>query len=113
MCAFSFENNYYEVQLSMLRQTSLSPLEQIRAVHRIFLHPEYLNDETMSQIGDIALFDVKEPFQLNQWAAPLCLPSQDYRPANGTYCTVAGWGMVKFGGNSCKLAICITLDFNH
>ena len=88
LCAFSLENNnYYEVQLSMLRQTSLSPLEQIRAVHRIFVPREY-----KFPARDIALLDVKEPFQLNQWAAPICLPPQDYRPANGTFCTVLGWG---------------------
>jgi len=110
VCFFSFENNYYEVQLSMLRKTSLSPLEQIRAVHRIFLNPEYLR---LPQIGDIALLDVNEPFQLNLWAAPLCLPSQNYSPPFGTLCTVAGWGMVKFGGPSCNLVFCITLDLNH
>jgi len=92
----------------MLSRTSLSPLEQIRAVHSIFLHPEFsmliLND-------DIALLTVKEPFQLNQWAAPMCLPSPDYRPAIGTNCTVMGWGSVTEDGPECKLFIFIKKRF--
>ena len=96
---FRFDAHYFEVQLSMLRRTSFSPLEQIRAVQNIFMHPKFnmlnLND-------DVALLAVNEPFQLNQWAAPICLPSPDYRPALGTNCTVIGWGDVAESGPECR-----------
>lgn len=99
-CAFSFDKNKsYEVRLSMLRKTSLSPLEQIRSVHNIIVHPNY----TDYKKDDIVLLTVMEPFQLNQWAAPICLPSSDYHPALGTNCTVVGWGGVNNEGLSRKL----------
>lgn len=83
----------------MLRRSSFSPLEQTLPVIGIFLHPGYDNRKLKD---DIALVLVKEPFQLNQWAAPICLPPPKYLPTDGTNCTVIGWGNTAESGPDCK-----------
>lgn len=82
----------------MLRRSSFSPLEQTRVVSAVYVHPKY-NATTLD--NDIALFRVQEPFVLNQWAAPVCLPSSSYFPLNDTLCTAVGWGNVQESGPDC------------
>jgi hypothetical protein len=83
----------------MLRRSSFSPLEQTRAVVSVYVHPKY---DPFTLENDITLLKVQEPFQLNQWAAPACLPSLGYFPQNDTLCTVIGWGNVQENGPECK-----------
>jgi hypothetical protein len=83
----------------MLRRSSFSPLEQTRAVLSVYVDPKY-NPLTLE--NDITLLRVQEPFQLNQWTAPACLPSLGYYPRNDTLCTVVGWGNVQENGPECK-----------
>ena len=84
----------------MLRRSSFSPLEQTRTVAGVFVHPNY---EPVNYHDDIALLLVQEPFDLNQWSAPVCLPPPEFRPVIGTNCTVVGWGDVVESGHDCKI----------
>ena len=83
----------------MLRRSSFSPLEQTRTVAAVYVHPLY---DPVHLHNDITLLRVKEPFDLNQWAAPARLPPPDFNPRIGTSCTVTGWGDVIEGGPDCK-----------
>jgi hypothetical protein len=86
----------------MLRRSSFSPLEQTRAVLSVYVHPKY---DPLTLDNDITLLKVQEPFQLNQWTAPACLPSLGYFPGNDTLCTVVGWGNVQENGPECKIKL--------
>lgn len=94
-CFHMLEKSHFEIQLGMLRRSSFSPLEQTRSVLSVYVHPKY-NPLTLE--NDITLLRVQEPFQLNQWTAPACLPSLGYYPRNDTLCTVVGWGNVQENG---------------
>ena len=83
----------------MLRRSSFSPMEQTQPVVGIYVHPKY-NSEILND--DISLVLVREPFQLNQWSAPICLPPPDFAPVNGVNCTVAGWGNIGESSQDCK-----------
>lgn len=95
---YRLEKSHFEIQLGMLRRFSYSPLEQTRPVLSVYVHSGY-NPRTLE--NDIALVRVQEPFQLNQWTAPACLPSLGYSPRNDTLCTVVGWGNVQENGPEC------------
>ena len=86
----------------MLRRSSYSPLEQTRVVSVVYVHQKY---DPLTLDNDIALLQVQEPFDLNQWTAPVCLPPSGYFPSNGTNCTVIGWGNVQESGPDCKTTI--------
>ena len=83
----------------MLRRSSFSPLEQTRTVAGIFVHPHY---DPINLHNDITLLLVQEPFDLNQWSSPVCLPPPEFNPVIGTNCTVVGWGDVVESGPDCK-----------
>ena len=86
----------------MLRRSSFSPLEQTRSVSGVFVHPQY---DPYHLHNDITLLLVQEPFDLNQWSSPACLPPPDFNPPIGTNCTVIGWGDVIEEGPDCKKLI--------
>ncbi|KAL0204454.1 hypothetical protein M9458_002472, partial [Cirrhinus mrigala] len=73
--------------------------EQTRRVSKMFLHPQYNNSSTDS---DIALLRLLSPVKLDPFAIPVCLP-----PVNGTFgrtigavrmSTVSGWGHLAQSG---------------
>lgn len=86
----------------MLRRSSYSPLEQTRAVLAAYVNHKY---DPLTLDNDIALLQVQEPFDLNQWTAPACLPHPTYSPSNSTNCTVVGWGNVQESGPECITTI--------
>ena len=83
----------------MLRRSSFSPLEQTRTVAAVYVHPFY---DPVHLHNDITLLRVQEPFDMNQWTAPICLPPPDFNPPIGTHCIVKGWGLVIQDGPDCE-----------
>ena len=97
-----YQSHYYEIQVGMLRRNSFSLNEQTRTIVAVWRHPEY---ETLKLRNDIAVLLVNEPFNVNQWTAPICLPPPTLKTPNGTLCTVVGWGNTKESGVDCKTSI--------
>jgi len=83
----------------MLRRSSFSPFEQTRTVQAVFVHPHY---DPINLHNDITLLLVQEPFDLNQWSSPVCLPPPKFNPGLGTNCTIVGWGYTAENGIECK-----------
>ena len=88
MLVSRFELYHFEVQLGSqtLLHSSFSPLEQIRTVSGVFIHPHY---DPINLHNDIALLMVQKPFDyFNQWTSPACLPRPDFNVSFGTNCIV-------------------------
>ena len=56
-----------------------------------FLYDEIRND------NDIVVIKLKNDIKFENGVAPACLPTKDYKPVNGEYCTVSGWGKTAAG----------------
>jgi len=73
---------------------------QVVGVKRTIRHPSY-NDFSLN--NDIALIELSEPAQLNQWVATIPLvtsPADDALVEAGILSTVTGWGATSEGGGS-------------
>ena len=103
MTGYRFSSFHYEIQLDMLRKLSFSPFEQTRVVAAVWQHPEF---DYASLRNDLTVVMVGEPFNINQWTTPICLPPPSFDPANGTLCTVVGWGNIQESGVDCKCSSC-------
>ncbi|CAH2326045.1 ovochymase-2 isoform X1 [Pelobates cultripes] len=70
----------------------LSHLEnnQKHSVKQIFVHAEF-NRKSMNY--NIALLQVREPFQFNSFIRPICLPNKDTEAKASMLCVVSGWGL--------------------
>lgn len=71
-------------------------------VRRVFVHPDYRQDEPHDFHGDIALLELKRSVPLGPHLLPVCLPDREalYRPGRWGY--VSGFG-VEMGWLSIKL----------
>jgi len=89
-----------EVVLGVHQINSLSETNrQTISVERIILHPNYDN---YSLNNDIALIELTEPAQLNQWVTTIPLvtsPADDSLYEAGIESTVTGWGATSDGGS--------------
>jgi hypothetical protein len=66
---------------------------QVRAVERIFKHPNY--DNTTQQ-NDITILRLAQPVQFNKYVQPACLPGPD--PQADADVVLIGWGALELGG---------------
>ncbi|XP_048458511.1 coagulation factor IX-like [Rhincodon typus] len=72
--------------------------EQVRNASRMILHERY-NAETID--SDIALLQLSDPIELDDYAVPICLAERDFvlRELNRIrYSTVTGWGRLYGAG---------------
>ncbi|XP_066994121.2 serine protease nudel [Anabrus simplex] len=101
-CVDEFPKHYYEVQAGMLRRFSFAPMEQTRTVTHIVINKFY---DRADMKNDLALMHLQQPFKLNRWVRPICLPSPElvehqlvWGPLPGTLCTAVGWGATRERG---------------
>lgn len=67
-------------------------------VENFIVHPKYIASSLTSSDHDIALLKLAHPVRLTSHVGFICLPVPRYpEPANGTLCTVTGWGHLQFG----------------
>lgn len=90
---FSALDDYWVARLGILRRgtTLPSPYEQIHPIHRIILHPGYMD---AGFINDISLLEMKNEVQFTNYVRPICLPQAATILPDGTLCTVIGWGQL-------------------
>ncbi|NXI95535.1 OVCH2 protein, partial [Psophia crepitans] len=62
---------------------------QKRSVKQYIIHPSF-NETTMD--SDIALLQLAEPLEFNQYVRPVCLPAQEEVVQPSRVCVVTGWG---------------------
>ncbi|NWR68295.1 OVCH2 protein, partial [Centropus unirufus] len=67
---------------------------QRRAVKEYIIHPSF-NKTTMD--SDIALLQLAEPLEFNDYVRPVCLPPEEEVAQPSRVCVVTGWGTQKEG----------------
>nr|XP_039251938.1 plasminogen-like [Styela clava] len=65
------------------------PQMQMRKVLRYILHESYSKSKVKN---DIALIQLKVPFQITDYVRTACLPQPDYEVPGESFCVVTGWG---------------------
>ncbi|NXS09866.1 OVCH2 protein, partial [Neodrepanis coruscans] len=60
-----------------------------RSVKQYIIHPSF-NQTTMD--SDIALLQLAEPLEFNDYVGPVCLPAEEEEVQPSRMCVVAGWG---------------------
>ncbi|CAF0761875.1 unnamed protein product [Rotaria sordida] len=69
-----------------------SDTRQVRAVERIFMHPNY-NDKTIE--NDLTILRLAQPVQFNKYVQPACLPGPEPQPDADVI--LIGWGALQMG----------------
>lgn len=46
---------------------------------------------------DIAVLELKQPLEFNDYVQPICLPSTNAAYTEHRVCTISGWGSIKTG----------------
>uniref|UniRef100_A0A336MBD1 CSON014321 protein n=1 Tax=Culicoides sonorensis TaxID=179676 RepID=A0A336MBD1_CULSO len=70
-------------------------------IEKVIMHPHWLVYQTFDA-QDMSIYLTEQPIEFNRNVLPICLPStsKDYSNVNAI---VAGWGTVKFKGESSKV----------
>jgi len=71
--------------------------EQTVSVASLTVHENYGSPKSYE--NDIALWELAEPLEMNEFVAPVALPEQ-MQQSEG-FCTVSGWGTLHSGGSCC------------
>ncbi|XP_057292187.1 transmembrane protease serine 5-like [Hydractinia symbiolongicarpus] len=66
-------------------------------VEQIYVHPDYRVQKVYN--NDVALIKLRKPALLNDQVNSICLMGNEYEPAAGDKCVIAGWGKL-WSGNS-------------
>lgn len=80
-----------------------SPTTSDVPVYQVILNKRYRPHRYWSWVGrahDIALLKLTWPLKYNKYVWPICLPGLDFEVKDGSLCTVTGWGLPKFDGES-------------
>ncbi|XP_035219041.1 serine protease nudel-like [Stegodyphus dumicola] len=88
-CFLSYTNNYYEVQLGMLRRRSFTPHQKTYRIDKVVPHHKF-NIVTLD--FDIVMLRIAEPVVFDFWVRPICLPDPRRIETSGSICTAIGWG---------------------
>nr|DBA17437.1 TPA: hypothetical protein GDO54_002887 [Pyxicephalus adspersus] len=73
---------------------------QIGSVKEIHVHPNFV---LLTMENDIALIELKEEFQFNDYVQPVCFPLSDIIVEPSSICVVSGWDLNGEGETSTKL----------
>lgn len=93
-CVKNNESQVLVVRLGADRVSAMAEGEETRLVSRVIRHPLY----TAFQ-NDIALLELDAAVTWSDTVRPLCLPRADEVHAEGLPVRVAGWGLLRFGGD--------------
>ena len=63
-------------------------------IDQVINHPNY-NGQTND--NDVAILKLSQPLNLGSSAQAICLPSDNFEPADGAKCFVSGWGTLSSG----------------
>lgn len=97
------QNVTYSVRLGSPRIDQKSPTTSEVPVYQVILNKRYRPHRYWSWVGrahDIALLKLTWPLKYNKYVWPICLPGLDFEVKDGSLCTVTGWGLPKFDGES-------------
>ncbi|MBN3276500.1 CTRL protease, partial [Polyodon spathula] len=76
------------------RSSNAEPI-QVKAIARVFFHPNY-NAQNFN--NDVSLLRLSSPAQITPRVSPVCLASSNNIPA-GTKCVTTGWGRTRFSSS--------------
>ena len=80
----------WTIQLGLTRRTASPLFVRTRGVAVIVKHDDF-NSENLYG-NDIALFQLSQPVNFDEFLRPVCLPPKDFDLKDETRCTVVGWG---------------------
>jgi len=75
--------------------------EQRVQVSKLTVHESYGSPKNYE--NDIAIWELAEPLEFNEYVAPVQLPES--MQASEGYCTVSGWGTLSSGGSCCPMRL--------
>lgn len=81
----------------------MSPTTSDVPAPQVILNKRYRSHRYWSWVGrahDIALLKLMWPLKYNKYVWPICLPGLDFEVKDGALCTVSGWGLPRFDGES-------------
>lgn len=96
-------NFTYSVRVGSPRIDQISPTTSDVPAYQVILNKWYRSHRYWSWVGrahDIALLKLVGPLKYNKYVWPICLPGLDYEVKDGSLCTVTGWGLPRFDGES-------------
>ncbi|NWT77294.1 ACRO protein, partial [Prunella himalayana] len=79
----------WRVVVGATRLTQLGPEAQVRTIKRLLVHQHYRN---ITQRNDIALLELDQPVQCNDYVQLACVPDASLRVSELTACYISGWG---------------------
>lgn len=97
------DNFTYSVRLGSPRIDQMSPTTSDVPAPQVILNKRYRSHRYWSWVGrahDIALLKLMWPLKYNKYVWPICLPGLDFEVKDGALCTVTGWGLPRFDGES-------------
>uniref|UniRef100_A0A8C4TXB8 Peptidase S1 domain-containing protein n=1 Tax=Falco tinnunculus TaxID=100819 RepID=A0A8C4TXB8_FALTI len=80
--------------------TQLGPEAQVRKIKRMLVHQHY---SSVTQRNDIALLELDQPVQCNDYIQLACVPDTSLRVSELTECFISGWGERSTGGSAYML----------
>lgn len=78
------------------------PEAQVRSIKQVVLHERY---EPRMESNDIALLELEQPIECNDYAQPACLPSAMVEVSNLSHCYISGWGVTQETCESPRLPV--------
>ena len=84
----------YTQHFVMAGSTSVLGGQNVK-IAQVINHPGWNSD---TNDNDISILKLAEPLNLNSNAQAMCLPSENFDPANGAKCYVSGWGRLEYQG---------------
>lgn len=65
-------------------------------VERLHIHEHFRRGHHISN-NDIAIVELKQPLEFNDYVQPICLPSANAAYKENRECTISGWGSIRTG----------------
>ncbi|KAM9337185.1 chymotrypsin-like elastase family member 1 [Symphorus nematophorus] len=93
-CILSLEPRLYRVVVGEYNLFEYEGSEQVRAVERIIVHPQWTGDLALG--NDIAIMRLAEPVYDNGYVTIANLPAPGQMLPNGFECHITGWGIMSY-----------------
>uniref|UniRef100_A0A8C4VGT8 Peptidase S1 domain-containing protein n=1 Tax=Gopherus evgoodei TaxID=1825980 RepID=A0A8C4VGT8_9SAUR len=82
----------WRVVIGASQLSQRGPEAQVRSIKQVVQHEHY---EPRMESNDIALLELDQPIECNDYAQPACLPDAMVEVSNLSHCYISGWGVTQ------------------
>ncbi|KAG6924454.1 acrosin-like [Chelydra serpentina] len=82
----------WRVVIGASQLSQRGPEAQVRSITQVVQHEHY---EPRMESNDIALLELDQPIECNDYAQPACLPDATVEVLNLSHCYISGWGVTQ------------------